>query len=116
LNRLYELERISDDVKAQIEGSECVDAAPFNRAATNVSALAARFRKQKEVFTRVLHGLSWAQPWIMGLQPWGSLTLSRGYVANIACEAYLGGDYVDWYQTGLNLVSGVRFVVAHELA
>jgi|SRR5215469_933750 len=115
LDRLYELERIRDEVKARIEGTESEDAAPFNRAATEVSDLAAKFHKYKETITWVLHGLSWAQPWIMGLQPWGPIALGTGYVANIACAVYVSGDYVDWYRPGLNIVPGVRSVVARDL-
>ena len=81
--------------------------------------LATKFSKHCQTISWLLHGLSWAQPWILTLQPWGPVALTASYFVTIGYAVYLGGDYADWLRTGtserLNFVPGVRTVVRQEL-
>jgi len=135
LDRLYESDRVYQEIEQQTGGALATDAGPvdtagqhaaelaanrFNTASQHVAELAAKFRKQKQVITWLLHGLAWARPWIMALQPWGALGLTATYVATLGYTVYLGGDYVDWYRMEaserLNFVPGLRVVVRQDLS
>ncbi len=121
LKQLYEPELIQKDVdKALEQTSDGTTAEPFNTASQRVSELAAKFRKQKQVLTYVIHGLTFARPWLMTLPPWGPLGITAAYVVGIGYIVYAGGDYVDWFRTGaterLNFVPGVRTLVRQALA
>jgi hypothetical protein len=119
LQRIYELERIKNDIETKVAGAPQGDPRRFNLAAQNAVDLATRFHKVTETLTFVLRGLSWARPWIMGLTPWGPLALTTGYVASIGCIVYVGGNYVEWFRTGdtkwLAVVTGLRTVIEREL-
>lgn len=128
LDKLYEGERtktevnqkVSDYERDRIQAGQTLSAAPFNTAGQRVAELAIKFHKQRQVIGWIITGLTWAQPWIATLQPWGPLAVTAAYVAAIGYIVYAGGDYVDWYRTddlkGLNFVPGVRLVVNQALA
>lgn len=120
LSKLYESERIRQDITARISGSSAsLSADLFNTTGQKAGELAAKFRKQKEIMLRVIQGLAWARGWIMTLQPWGTLALTTAYVASIGYIVYLGGDYVDWFRTGaserLDFVPGLRAIVRQTI-
>lgn len=117
LDKLYETERILKHTDEQLaKAPRSLEAARYNKASQQVADLATRFRKQTQTITWLLHGLSWARPWIMAVEPVGPLALTAGYVITIGYIVYLGGDYVDWFRTErLNVVPGVRSVVRQEL-
>jgi hypothetical protein len=121
LDRLYESERIQEDVAQQVWAAPSIlEAATFNSAGGQVSLLATKFRKHKSTITWVARGLAVARFWAVGLEPWGPLALTAAYLATIGYTVYLGGDYVDWYRLGasgrLGLAAGVRTVVRQTLA
>ena len=120
VDRIYETKRIQEELDKKLsEASADLPAESFNQAAEKISELAKAFEKQKTTLEWLLHGLSWARPWILGLTPWGPVGLTAGYVLTIGYIVYSGGDYVDWYRTGdqnwLNQVNGVRSVVSQAI-
>jgi len=120
VDRVYEIDRIQEGLAQKVQAAaKDLPAESFNQASEKISELAKAFEKQKKTIEWLLHGLAWARPWIMGLTPWGPVSLTAGYVLTIGYIVYSGGDYVDWYRTGdqqwLNRVPGVRTVVSQAL-
>ncbi|RME49693.1 MAG: hypothetical protein D6791_00100 [Chloroflexi bacterium] len=120
LDKLYQPERIQEEVQKQLDQApDSLGADAFNTASQQVAELATKFRKQKETITWLTRGLAWARAWLIGIDPWGPLALTTAYVAAIGYIVYAGGDYIDWFRTGaserLNFVPGVRTVVKQAL-
>lgn len=119
LDKLYEPDKIRADIEQLIEQAGS-DVAALNSAGQRVLELRVKFGKQKDILIWIARGLAWARPWLIGMQPWGPLTVTAAYVASLGYTVYGGGDYVDWFRTGsqerLNFVPGVRTVVRSALA
>jgi hypothetical protein len=113
LKKLYEPERIQNEIDQLLnQAAASTSADVFNNVSQQVAELSAKFREQKKVLAMVVHGLSFARPWILSLQPWGPLGITAAYLVGMGYIVYAGGDYIDWYRTGpgerLSFVPGIR--------
>jgi hypothetical protein len=120
LDKLYELELIKQEIGQQINSApDTLKADDFNAASQQMSTLAEKFRKQKEVLIWLIRGLALTRIWILGMQPWGPIALTTAYVVAIGYIVYAGGDYVDWFRMGttqyLDFVPGVRSIIRQAL-
>lgn len=121
VERLYEKQRILDDVEAHArQATERLVSGALFTALDETRALVERFQRQRQSLEWVLRGLAFAKDRLFGIQPWGPLGVTAMYVGTLGYAVYAGGDYVDWFRTGdirpLNRIPGLRDVVHETLA
>ena len=120
LPKLYQTDKIQEAVNKSITDATATTAAAFNGTGDRLEALVGRFQMQKKAIGWVARGMSWARPWIIGVQPWGPPALVSVYVSLLGYAIAAGGDYLDWYRVGgdgtlFDFVAGVRTVVREGL-
>ncbi|RME43706.1 MAG: hypothetical protein D6791_14810 [Chloroflexi bacterium] len=120
LARLYEKERILDDIEGYAR--KVTDALMSEAYATVLQKtrnLAERFQHHRRSIEWILRGLAFIKDWLFSLQPWGPLAVTATYVGTLGYAVYAGGDYVDWFRTDriqpLDRVPGLRDVVRETL-
>jgi hypothetical protein len=118
LDKLYELERIGNEVKQLTKAApDDTEADRFNQATTSLEDLQARYGKVKGILEWVMRVLAFAKAPLMTAVPWGPVAVYATYAGILGYAVFSGGDYLDWYRTGgqewLDRVKGLRTTV-HE--
>jgi hypothetical protein len=120
LERLYEKQRILDDIETharQVPDALLSDA--LSTALKEAHAVSERFQQHRRSLEWVLRGLAFLKASLLAIEPWGPLAVTAMYVGTLGYAVYAGGDYVDWFRTDqiepLNRIPGLRDVVRHTL-
>jgi len=120
LQRLYEKQRILEDIEAHArKAEEALMSEAFSTVLNETRDLAERFQQHRSSMEWILRGLAFAKDWLFTIEPWGPLAVTATYVAGLGYVVYAGGDYVDWFRTEqtqpLERVPGLREVVRETL-
>lgn len=120
LDKLYETERIEEEVTAMLSQANLNGVTQYNQAIRTLEGLMKGHAKSKNVLNWVMRILAFVKTPLLTAPPWGPLALYASYLGILTYAIYSGGDYLDWYRTGnyawLDRVSGLRTTVRQALA
>jgi hypothetical protein len=121
LNKLYETERIQQEVVAIVEASpQETKAEQYNRATQRLEELEGRYSKIKTTLHWVVNIVGVVKHPLLGAAPWGPVAVYGIYLGILAYAIYSGGDYLSWYRTEeyawLPRVQGLRKIVYQALS